>query len=342
MPKCIYCLEDKTVEEFNIEHVIPQSFGSFENNFTLTETVCVDCNQYFGNELELSLGRDTYEGLLRYIYKVKASKAFKFLNNKRLLFRLKEKGPWEGAIVQFKYSEEQNEVVVDPINQVGLQKRGGGEWEFFEIKDIRSKDDLEGQGFIVKGERTLKFLFKSTEQLKEMREQLGVKGFKVETLGEEKMPLESNEKEINIEIRGTIDRVIHRAIAKIAFNYLAYQEGRDFVLGDNFNEIRIFVRYGEHRDVKQRLVTIQKEPILYPERRFGLQETNGHMITLEWNASKTSLTSQVTLFNEIVYRIILCRYYWGVYREIATGHHFDLESKKISKLTTFPKAFYIP
>jgi hypothetical protein len=340
MPKCIYCLEDKTVTDFNIDHVIPESFGSFKNNFTLIETVCSECNQYFGNELELFLGRDTFEGMLRYTYEVKAPNEFKFLNNRRLLFRLKEEGSWKGAILQLKYSEDQNKVVVDAVKQVGFQKKDSGEWEFFEVKDIKSKDDLEEQGFIVRGKKILRMLCISAEQKEEMKEQLGEKGFKVDTVGEEEIPFEFDEKTVNIEIRGTVDRIIFRGIGKIAFNYLAFIEGKDFVLDNNFNEIRHFIKFGESGNI--RLVIIQKEPILFVEKRFGLKETNGHMITLEWNATKTSISSQVTLFNEIVYRVFLSRYYWGVYREISTGHHFDLESRRISKLSAFPKTFYIP
>jgi hypothetical protein len=94
MPVCIYCLKEKAPTDFNIDHVIPESFGAFENNFTLTEAVCKECNQYFGDKLELFLGRDTFEGMLRFMQGVKAPEEFKFLNNRRILVRLGEEGPW--------------------------------------------------------------------------------------------------------------------------------------------------------------------------------------------------------------------------------------------------------
>lgn len=47
--KCIYCLEDKQSNYFkNREHVLPESFGSFKNNFTLKNMVCDVCNVFLG------------------------------------------------------------------------------------------------------------------------------------------------------------------------------------------------------------------------------------------------------------------------------------------------------
>ena len=53
-PTCIYCRATGVV--FDRDHVIPEAFGMFENNFVLT-CVCKSCNKFFGDELELVLGR---------------------------------------------------------------------------------------------------------------------------------------------------------------------------------------------------------------------------------------------------------------------------------------------
>jgi hypothetical protein len=67
MLRCIYCRLEKSEERFRkAEHVMPQSYGKFEKNLTLHGVVCDDCNQYFGDTLELVLGRDTYEGHATY------------------------------------------------------------------------------------------------------------------------------------------------------------------------------------------------------------------------------------------------------------------------------------
>ena len=95
---CIYCLEDQTPSCFTkVEHVVPQSFGRFENNLTLHETVCDGCNKYFGDNLEIALGRDTYEGGLRFDYELKQPSEFKSLGKKtRLTVRIHE-GEFKGA-----------------------------------------------------------------------------------------------------------------------------------------------------------------------------------------------------------------------------------------------------
>jgi hypothetical protein len=282
---------------------------------------------------------DTFEGMLRYTYEVKAPNEFKFLNNRRLLFRLKEEGSWKGAILRLRYSEEQNKVVVGAVDQVGFQKKDSGEWEFFEIKDIKSKDDLEKQGFIVEGEKSLKIIFISAEKMEEIKEQLKKKGFKIDMFREEENPFRFNEK-VNVEIKAIIDRIIFRGIGKIAFNYLAYHQGKDFALNDNFNDIRNFIRFGKYENLNPIMVLM--DPILHNEKRFGIKETSGHIITLDWNDLKTTIISQVTLFNKIIYRIILCRWFIGIYRDVSIGHKFDTQSRKITGLTALAKGFYVP
>jgi len=327
--------------DFDRDHVIPRSFGTFKNNLTLIETVCRSCNQDFGKELELFLSRNTLEGMLRYKYGVKAPEDFNFLNESRVILKLKENGAWKGSIMQLKYSNEQKEIVVEPVNQVGFQKRDTREWDFFEVKDIKSEDDLQKQGYITKGERCLKVLFgPEFKEGKGIQRQLERKGIRVTIDNEEPLPFNYRGSEVKIEILGTIDKIIFRGVAKIAFNYLAYILGREFALNSNFKGIRNFIKHGETNGFSY--VLIQKTPILQNEKRFGVKETRGHLITLGWDGYRFGIISQVTLFNTIIYRVILCKRFSGLYREIASGHHFDIESREVSRLHSLPKDFYVP
>jgi hypothetical protein len=112
--KCIYCLENKPEDSFTkAEHVIPQSFGLFQDNFTLNQqhnkTVCNDCNQYFGDNLEIALARDTVEGLSRYEHGIRSPKDFKSLGKKtRLQHKKVAQGILKGVIVDLEYSKELN------------------------------------------------------------------------------------------------------------------------------------------------------------------------------------------------------------------------------------------
>lgn len=73
---CIYCLKVADKNAFNREHVIEDSMtkgAGIQGNLTLApEThqscVCIECNHYFGRELDQSLGRDSFEAMLRSEY----------------------------------------------------------------------------------------------------------------------------------------------------------------------------------------------------------------------------------------------------------------------------------
>ncbi len=41
--RCIWCTAEKPESEFNVEHVMPRSFGTFEANLTLVNEVCKEC-----------------------------------------------------------------------------------------------------------------------------------------------------------------------------------------------------------------------------------------------------------------------------------------------------------
>ena len=81
--RCIYCLANKPESQFNREHVIPEAFGVFQQNLVL-DCVCQACNDFFGRDLDLKLGRDTIEGLDRFRYGLKTPAQYKGLGRRRL------------------------------------------------------------------------------------------------------------------------------------------------------------------------------------------------------------------------------------------------------------------
>ena len=64
--RCIYCPQNDPDRFRGVEHVIPQSFGTFGSETPTLDCVCDDCNAYFGRELDQLLARDTIEGVKRY------------------------------------------------------------------------------------------------------------------------------------------------------------------------------------------------------------------------------------------------------------------------------------
>lgn len=62
VPKCIYCLKEKSSGDFSVEHVIPRQLGIFDQAPTLVGCVCAECNGLFSGDLENNLAESTHEG----------------------------------------------------------------------------------------------------------------------------------------------------------------------------------------------------------------------------------------------------------------------------------------
>jgi hypothetical protein len=102
--------------------------------------------------------------------------------------------------------------------------------------------------------------------------------------------------------------------------------GASFVLSDDFNEIRRFIRYNEgDKDVFFRP---NDSKILYD----GIQSTNGHLITVE-QEPRGAMFAKVSLFNLYTYRVILrSRLRIILLGPFSFGHHFDVPSGEITNL----------
>lgn len=116
----------------------------------------------------------------------------------------------------------------------------------------------------------------------------------------------------------------------MAFNYLARMMGPDFALRRDFDPIRIFVRDGAIQPY--RLITENQTPILADDE-FLRRQTSGHLSVLQWDGETDDLASLFSPFNEITYRVVLCRGFSGVWRPIRHRHCYDLET--LSALTLF-------
>lgn len=146
--KCIYCLENKPETAYKkTEHVVPQSFALFKTNFTLRKVVCDDCNKYFGDNLEINLARDTYEGQSRFEYKIKKPGDYKSYGKKsRLIIRVIE-GQLKGAYVYREHSPNRNKIVLKPLPQVGFKKRNSDEYEYFLFDEVPDKRYFENDNY---------------------------------------------------------------------------------------------------------------------------------------------------------------------------------------------------
>src|ERR1700761_2082929 len=131
---CIYCLTAKDTRDFNIEHVLPQAFGRFEDNLTL-DCVCTACNQTLGDTVDRKLARDSVEGLDRFLTGLKPRKDFKHYG-RRATTRVEgaEEGPMKGAWLKYSPSKTRpGEFDVEPLPQVGFSPTPDGDHHYIPL-----------------------------------------------------------------------------------------------------------------------------------------------------------------------------------------------------------------
>lgn len=322
--KCIYCLEDKPQTSFTkTEHVLPQSFGRFENNFTLNGIVCDDCNQHFGNSLEMDLGRDTFEGISRYEYEVRDPKDFKSLGKRSRLQISVAEGPFKGALAYLEYSQERDIIISKPLPQVGFSHNGSQNYKYFELNKIPDKAELDAQGLDYANK--VRVFGDSFEKAgKALAEREIFPKFERETPF-----LEDGSGKWEFEFEGNIDKIICRAIAKIAFNYLAYWQGSEFVLQSEFDPIRQYIRTGEQKE--DSFIQISNKNILVDEPSQGSKRLI-HVVITNWEKNGVSIISRVSLFNFLSYTILLTKEYARPIPNLRKGHWFNLRNHKIYQL----------
>jgi hypothetical protein len=330
---CIYCKRQGI--PFHREHVMPQAFGTFEQNqFFLYDSVCLECNGFFGRTLERLFSRDSPEALLRLHYRVKpASKARDILYQKTTL-RVAEPGKWRGAQFKFVPSEDGTQVFPEPEPQVGLRKKPAVDWTWFTEDHLSDPNVLLPYKGQTPGEVDL-LIVGSPDEKEKLLARLAELGVKLNDRHEFAEPVTSGST-ILAEIDSRLDVNIFRAVAKIAFNYVACVCGPDFALQPDFNEIREYIRDAKQPAWRGPVVRPVSDPILFADSR-EWRQTNGHLITFDWNLG--GLLAQVSLFNSTTYRVLLCPLYSGLTIDgIPNGHHFDIESRTISPLLSVSRA----
>lgn len=320
---CIYCRTPSSIR-FPREHVIPEAFGKFKNNFTL-RCVCPECNSYFGRELELFLTRDSGEALLRLRYGVKPVPEAGDIRNTRVKLTVDVPGPWFGAQIILKADETGTKLVSEQVPQVAFRKLPDGEWRWFTEEELVDASRFEE---FRKGTE-IRIVGPSEEAMQRLIRRLGELGIPFKQQGTIEQPITDNG-QIEALVLYEIDQVILRSIGKIAFNYIARMQGADFVLRNDFDHFRQFVRYGNEPPWKP-AVRPTGTPILSDDSP-RWRQTNGHLITFGWSGDGRGIQGQVSLFNSITYKALFCPNFLGLWCPLGSGHHFDIQTRTISKL----------
>lgn len=271
------------------------------------------------------MARDSIEALRRLQYGLKSVEEIEELPLKRLSISAAEEGEWKGLRLHLR--NEGGELVCEPIPQVGFAKRGGHGWTFLseqELADIseaipNDADPKAGIWIIAPSDS-------SAESLVALLAGKGI-GFEKKV---DLPPPASGGGRVIVEISYRIDPIIRRCVAKIAFNYMAYIGGSEFACHPDFNIIRSFIRHGVSQVYP--LVIPTQERILADELP-RWRGTKDHLITLNWKPFSKNIVGQVSLFNEITYRVEFARNFSGLWRDIQKGHRFDRSGRRVKRLT---------
>lgn len=237
-PHCIYCRTTGSSEQFRgREHVVPQAFGTFVPDNMVLRSVCDDCNNSFGRTIDLKLARDSFEGLQRFDFEIKPTKDYKNLGRRSSLVYTIDEGPAKGALAYLMPSPETGELVLIPLPQIGFSNEPLGPYTFFMLDALPSPAELRSDGYT--GD-VLHFWCLCDEQL--AKEALIAKGLPFDEFTHTFDIKKGDKTKTQLSARN--DDQHRRAIAKIAFNYLAYQLGGQFASRTVFDDIRRFILQG--------------------------------------------------------------------------------------------------
>lgn len=330
-PICIYCKQQG--RPFNREHVIPEAFGTFEQNLVLHDCVCSECNSYFGRTLDLVLSRDSGEALLRLRHGIKPVSEAKDLRNTRIKITVNVPGPWFGTRIILTADETGTKLGSEQLPQVGFRKAPAADFTWYtedELTDA-SKFEQYRQGTEIKivgpSEEATRKLVEKLDQLEIPFKKQGV----IDRPG-------SGNGQVETIVKFQIDPIILRAVGKIALNYAAFTQRASFALREDFDDFRNYVRFGQEPSWKPAIVPSSR-PILYDDSR-DWKQTNGHLITLGWARDNRGILVQLSLFNNITYHISLCPRWSGLWYDLSAGHHFDIESRTVSELRSASRVVF--
>ncbi len=321
--RCIYCKDDKPQGSFNIEHVMPRCLGSFQDNLTL-DCVCRNCNQRLGDTLELALGRDSFEAMLRFQHRIKSLSEISQLRNKNLCLTLDVEGPWKGARLVME-SDSQG-ITVNLIAQVGLPLQGIG-LTYFTLDELRQLEQLVKPHLIV--DQKINLLYNTDNDLAALIAELKRLDVMFDQQGELPRIDVSHTSLAQVDIHYREGTSVQRAIVKIAFNYAAYHLGSDVMLRSDFDPIRSFIT--DATKPKYQFFFISRQ---HPSNLGTPNRSDGHVAVLDWDKGPTRIAVTLDLFGKQQYKIVLTDRYSGLFRtDLSQGHFFSLSKRRVFGMT---------
>ncbi len=244
--KCIYCLKEKPVEDFNIEHVISRMLGRYNNAPTLNNhEVCEECNSYFCNEIESKLSSDSLEGLLRLRYHhAKAKDTGRNVGRTRLTITGKN-----DVFNGLQFTPSMNGSIPEGIqlyaeSAIGIQlDSGDGIVDYYTLESLPNSSKLTKDGVPVKVKQIIVIGYSREDAEKALIE----KGFDLShaTYTDNlSFPEITTEQHVEVDIKAKVDSRVHRLALKNILNFACYTLGKEYVMKQSLTGLRNYVRYG--------------------------------------------------------------------------------------------------
>ena len=297
--KCIYCGEEDDNRFNTKEHVIMRSFGTFGSQTPTLKCVCDDCNSFFKKELDLPFARNSLEGIMRYnngIY----SREKRSQDKNYLLLTLpksEEFSEWGGVVIAV---DGTTGMISGPIPQVQFKNETG---EYEPILDYElEKLDWKSKKY---SDKDIKIFAISEENHQELIDKLGKIGinYKIKSTLKPDFIEKYQDKKISVNIQGSTDHKMKRAIVKILFNFSAKFLGYEEVMKQEWNKAREYIRYNKE-PLKARATN---QPFWGEETKKRRYLEGGYNIRIE--NRDNSIIGVIQFFNLYLYEFILIENY---------------------------------
>jgi hypothetical protein len=299
---CIYCRRETTVAAFNREHVLQRAWTPFDHGMVI-DCVCAVCNQSFGDGIDRVLARDSAEGHLRYDHGVTEIRP---ASRKSGVSIAVDAGPCRGAPVRLTKAAD-GSIGFESLPRIGFARESEGPYEYFAVDTVPDRAGLVDRF-------GLRCCFVAPGVPRDVVERtLAARGYQIGQVEEVPAPQTAT-------LVAPKGREQNRAVAKVAFNYLAYVAGRRTPLMANFDDIRDYIVKGDNQ-FGGNVVMAQQVIDLLDDRG---QTRRGHFVTLQ--SSTTGLVAQVSLFSEVRYLVQLARVPL-LTMGFDAGHFFDLDAR---------------
>ena len=307
--KCIYCLQEKDESAFNREHVVPRMMGTYQNGYVLSNyEVCEECNSYFSRELEDKIGLNSMEGFLRMQHGRTMSDG-RMLRGDRVSFKGTD-GIFNGLdFIPVVDNQNPERIHFDILPRIGiLADAQSEEYNYYEAESLPKASPetlarLRGKeaGIVTVG-------MTQEEAIPHLKD----KGYLDTSYAFNEVSVKDLYKKADFttKITASIDSIVRRTCAKVVLNYLCYSKGKDFVLSDDFNDIRNYIRYGKWSD--SLWFRYSQGPVTSVE----MPNDTAHVVGYMWFPEKESwiLCGCLTWFGETTY----------VFKLGETEHHVSL------------------